>query len=167
MFLVHGQMICIAMANIHFCRFNLLGSLAATASFARGSAEIFSALSVANDGSPIGDNFIVLISIGVLFVYGLINMAKVVVQGYINIFCALTQIVGCFVICIALIVAAGSKRNDPSFVFTTTNNSTGLEWGWTYIALIGFLTPLFSSTGYDAGAHMAEETRDPARAAPR
>jgi amino acid transporter len=36
-----------------------------------------------------------------------------------------------------------------------------------YICLIGLLMSLFSFCGYEAGAHMAEETRDARKAAPK
>jgi amino acid transporter len=53
-----------------------------------------------------------------------------------------------------------------SFVFTKYVNLSGFSAKW-YVFLIGFLMAQYTFTGYDASAHMSEETRNADLAAPR
>ena len=49
----------------------------------------------------------------------------------------------------------------------TFNNGTGLNIGAWYIVLIGLLLAQYTFTGYDASAHLTEETHRAARSGPR
>lgn len=58
-----------------------------------------------------------------------------------------------------------SERSSSKFVWTSYNNDSG----WSsqgYVILTGLLYSTFSFSGYEAGAHMAEETRNASKAAP-
>jgi len=63
-------------------------------------------------------------------------------------------------------LAMAPVRNTGAFVFTQWNNDTGIDNSG-YVCLIGLLTALFSFSGYEAGAHMAEETCDARKSAPK
>ena len=54
-------------------------------------------------------------------------------------------------------------------MFLETRNATGINGtvGVIYALLIGLLMAQYTITGFDASAHVAEETRDAARSAPR
>jgi amino acid transporter len=58
------------------------------------------------------------------------------------------------------------NHQSASFVFTEFVNNTGFSSS-IYVALIGLLLAQYTLTGYDASAHMTEETRDASRAGPR
>jgi amino acid transporter len=60
-------------------------------------------------------------------------------------------------------------HQSASFVFTHFVNDTGFHgWGSSvYVFFLGLLVAQYTFTGYDASAHMTEETRNPAIAGPR
>jgi amino acid transporter len=58
------------------------------------------------------------------------------------------------------------NHQSASFVFTEFVNNTGFQSSL-YVALIGLLLAQYTLTGYDASAHMTEETRDASTAGPR
>jgi len=60
-----------------------------------------------------------------------------------------------------------SHHQSASFVFGHFVNDTGLHVAPIYIVLIGLLLAQYTFTGYDASAHMTEETHDAARSGPR
>ena len=60
-----------------------------------------------------------------------------------------------------------SHHQSASFVFGHFYNGTGLVVPTFYIVLIGLLMAQYTFTGYDASAHMTEETREASTAGPR
>ncbi|CAF4055946.1 unnamed protein product [Rotaria sordida] len=54
------------------------------------------------------------------------------------------------------------QRATAKDVFTSVYNGTGFPFA--YVCCIGILSTIFSFSGYEAGAHMAEETRSARRA---
>jgi amino acid transporter len=70
-------------------------------------------------------------------------------------------------IIVAVLAFVPSHHQSAGFVFGHFYNGTGLTWGTFYIVLIGLLLAQYTFTGYDASAHMTEETRDAATAGPR
>jgi amino acid transporter len=59
-----------------------------------------------------------------------------------------------------------SKHASTTYVFTNIVNNTG--WHSTfYVLLLGLLLAQYTFTGYDASAHMTEETREASRSGPR
>jgi amino acid transporter len=75
------------------------------------------------------------------------------------------HIFGVAIIALVLIFAP-SHHASASFVFTKFINLSGFSSKW-YVFLLGFLMAQYTFTGYDASAHMSEETRAPDLAAPR
>ena len=65
-----------------------------------------------------------------------------------------------------MLVFAPSHHASASFVFTKFVNLSGFSSKF-YVFLIGLLMAQYTFTGYDASAHMSEETRNPDLAAPR
>ncbi|KAG2155825.1 amino acid transporter [Suillus bovinus] len=66
---------------------------------------------------------------------------------------------------ISLLVCAGDQRVSSIDAWTKFENNTG--WSnnvWAFI--LAFTSPMWSLTGYDSAAHIAEETAGAARAAP-
>ncbi|RJL32423.1 amino acid permease [Bailinhaonella thermotolerans] len=70
---------------------------------------------------------------------------------------------------IAILVFGPEKHQSLEFVFTGTNNNSGFSDGmfWIYILPLGFLLTQYTITGFDACAHVSEETRGAARSAAR
>jgi amino acid transporter len=62
---------------------------------------------------------------------------------------------------------AGAHHASATFVFTGLENLSGFHIGWWYILPVGLLMAQYTFTGYDASAHMTEETHNAARSGPR
>src|SRR5207245_2221822 len=77
----------------------------------------------------------------------------------------LCHILGVLII-VAVLAFVPSKHASASYVFSGIVNNTG--WHSTfYVLLLGLLLAQYTFTGYDASAHMTEETHDAARSGPR
>ena len=71
---------------------------------------------------------------------------------------------------IAILIIVPDEHQSLDFVFTEKFNNTGLFDGniggfsfWFYILPLGFLLTMYTQTGYDASAHISEETKGAAR----
>ena len=144
---------------------NFLGNVAGVASFASGFAQIVGAVVVLGSGNPLSVGNQVCISILILAVWSVLNVMRVNQQGYINNFATVFQILSCVVIVIALL-ASSNEHASAKFVFSTFNSDIGIENNG-YVTLVGLLTTLFTFVGYEAGGHVAEETRGARTAAPK
>ncbi len=62
-----------------------------------------------------------------------------------------------------------SSHQSAAFVFSHRINNSGFSehFYWFMILPLGFLLTMYTFTGYDASAHLSEETHDAERAAPR
>jgi amino acid transporter len=78
------------------------------------------------------------------------------------------HVIGVLVI-IVLLVAVPSHHQSFAFVFGHRINLSGFSHGmyWFYVLPLGFLLTMYTITGYDASAHISEETHDAAMAAPK
>src|SRR5438270_95632 len=70
---------------------------------------------------------------------------------------------------IVLLVFVPSHHQSFSFVFGHRINNSGFSHNmyWFYILPLGFLLTMYTITGYDASAHISEETHGAAMAAPK
>jgi amino acid transporter len=101
----------------------------------------------------------------VLVLHGLLNSFGVTVVSILNNVSVWWHIGGVLVI-VGVLAFAPAHHQSASYVFTTFVNNTG--WGSKiYVLLLGLLLAQYTFTGYDASAHMTEETRDAAVAGPR
>lgn len=100
----------------------------------------------------------------VLASHAIVNAVSVRAVAWLNDFSATVHIVGVVVIVAALLV--WGRAQPTSFLFHT--GFTTREDGSTTLGFLnGLVLSMFTFTGYDASAHLSEETHDPARAAPR
>jgi amino acid transporter len=78
------------------------------------------------------------------------------------------HVAGVAVILVILIVGP-SDHQSASFVFTETINNSGFGDGmfWFYVLPLGFLLTQYTITGFDASAHISEETHGAEEAAPK
>jgi amino acid transporter len=77
------------------------------------------------------------------------------------------HVLGVLIIVGVLIVVPDHHQSAGTVFSHTINNSGwGHSWLW-FVLLLGLLQAQYTYTGYDASAHMSEETRDASRAAAR
>lgn len=145
--------------------FNYLGNSAGDAAFAFSFAQQMNAAITVCGGTPYSQQETVGVSIAIIFVWSLCNIFRVDQVGFLNNWAAFSQ---CAVILILLcaVLAVPSRLATTEYVFTTYYNATGFN-NKSYVVCLGLLTSIFSFTGYEASAHMAEETTNSRIVAPR
>jgi amino acid permease (GABA permease) len=146
--------------------FNFLGQVAVTAGIDFGAAFFVHALlSLAFNLSTAHWVTIVIYAI-ILLVHGMLNQFGIRLVALLNDISVWWHILGVLII-VGVLAFAPSHHQSASFVFGHFYNGTGLSVPAFYIVLIGLLLAQYTFTGYDASAHMTEETRDAATAGPR
>src|SRR4051812_31768360 len=147
---------------------NVLGLVAVVASVDYGAATFGSALlnlwsvdlGVINfaDGASLGEIFAVFVVI--LAFHALVNIYSSHLVALFNNISVFVHVFGVAVI-IAVLVFVPDRHQDVKFVFGHTINNSGFSNGmfWWYVLPIGFLLTMYTQTGYDASAHVSEETR--------
>lgn len=145
--------------------FNLVGQFGITAGIDFGLAMFIAAFLAIHFGIPVTPAHDVEIFAIVLVLHAILNTFGVKVIALINDISVWWHVLGVLII-VALLVFIPSHHQSAKFVFTATYNGTG--WGsMVYVLLIGLLMAQYTFTGYDASAHMSEETKNAAIAAPR
>ncbi|HXM72960.1 MAG TPA: amino acid permease [Candidatus Dormibacteraeota bacterium] len=145
--------------------FNLLGQIGVTAGIDFGLALFADALLNALFNYPTTPIWIVVIYAVVLFLHGLLNTFGVGLVALLNDISVWWHLIGVAVIFVILFFVP-SHHQSASFVFTKFVNNTGFNIPF-YVFLIGLLLAQYTFTGYDASAHMTEETHNAAVAGPR
>jgi amino acid permease (GABA permease) len=148
--------------------FNFLGEVAVTAAIDFGAAittSAFLSLTFDMEVTPLRTFLIFLV---IIVVHGLLNTFGVNLVRVLSDVSAWWHLVGVAVI-VVLLAAIPDQHKPISEVFTEVHNATGFTFAGAgiYAVLIGLLMAQYTYTGYDASAHVAEETHDAARAAPR
>jgi amino acid transporter len=144
--------------------FNLVGQIAVTASIGFGCAIFMTSLLNLLWDYPNTYHWIYFLYLLIMLGAGLINMFKVPITAALNAFSAWWHMVGVVVIVLILIIVPDHHRS-VGYVFGQTINNTGFGGGTTsgivffYVFLTGLLMAQYTITGYDASAHMSEETR--------
>ena len=145
---------------------NFVGNTAADAFFSYTfAASVNSALVMAGH-EPLVKFHQILIAIAVTALWSLQNLLRIDKQGWINNFASFWQVASTISIVATLLLGCQGSESESSAsstatlnqVFFTFYNGTGFETNF-YVVLIGMLTTLYSFTGYEAAAHMSEETR--------
>jgi amino acid permease (GABA permease) len=152
--------------------FNLLGQVAVTAGIDFGLAFFINAFLHIAFAVPTDPPVTIAIYGVVLFLHGLLNTFGIRLVAFLNDVSVWWHVVGVAVIFIAMFIL--SPHHTPlDQVFTTFVNNTNLgdsavaPLPVAFVALIGLLNAQYTLTGYDASAHMSEETHDAATSAPR
>ncbi|KAI8907403.1 amino acid/polyamine transporter I [Gorgonomyces haynaldii] len=148
--------------------FNFLGNTAADCFFALTFAEFISYVLVLQGMDPLSIEVIVGISIGVSFVWALLNMLRVDQMGALNYIGAVWQVGSTLAVLIMLAVGCSGSSNlaTSEQVFFSTFNATGFE-NIGYVSLIGLLSALYCFTGYEASGHLGEETVGASKSVPK
>ncbi|MGW1563982.1 amino acid permease [Streptomyces sp. NPDC002144] len=144
---------------------NLLGLLGAIAGIDYGAATFAGAFAQMQWNIAPTDGTTMLIFGCILLLHGLLNSAGVRLVTVLNSISVWWQLGGVAVIVGALTIAP-AQHQSPSFVFTHFHNDTGFSHPF-YVALVGSLISGYTFCGYDASAHVAEETTDAQTSAPR
>jgi len=145
--------------------FNFLGQVAVTAGIDFGAAFFINALLNLQFGTPTYHWVTILIFAGVLLVHGMLNQFGVRLVALLNNVSVWWHILGVLVI-VSVLAIVPSHHQSAKFVFTSTFNSTGWHSIF-YVLLLGLLLAQYTFTGYDASAHMTEETHNASRSGPR
>ncbi|HEY2073653.1 MAG TPA: amino acid permease [Gaiellaceae bacterium] len=151
--------------------FNLIGQIGVTAAISYGAAIFWTALmnlwfpSVGTDTHTIFITFSAIMAAQLL-----LNLNGVRILATLNSISAWWHMVGVVVIVFVLAIVPNHHQSF-SFVFTKTLNASGFAGHnfstpvfW-FVFGIGLLMAQYTYTGYDASAHMSEETRQASRSA--
>jgi amino acid permease (GABA permease) len=145
--------------------FNFLGQVAVTAGIDFGAAFFLNAFLDLQFGFAATPPHTILLFGIILLLHGLLNTFGVKLVALLNDISVWWHVVGVVVIVGALVLLP-DHHQSASFVFGHFVNNTGWSSGF-YVALLGLLLAQYTLTGYDASAHMTEETHDAARSGPR
>lgn len=145
--------------------FNFLGQVAVTASIDFGAAQFLNAfLDLQGWFSATPGHTVMLFGL-ILLLHGTLNTFNVRLVALLSNVSVWWHVVGVLVI-VGVLAFAPSHHKSAGYVFGHFVNNTG--WGsGLYVGLLGLLLAQYTLTGYDASAHMTEETRDAARSGPR
>lgn len=148
--------------------FNLLGQVAVTAGIDFGAAFFTTAFLNLTVGLKASPGNVIAVYAVILFLHGLLNTFGVRLVALLNDVSVWWHILGVLVIVAALAIVP-DRHQSASFVFTHFENRTGWSGAGSgpYVFLLGLLVAQYTFTGYDASAHMTEETHDAARSGPR
>jgi amino acid transporter len=158
--------------------FNLIGQVAVTAGIDFGLSLFTQAFLNYLFGYPTDAPHTILIYAIVLIIHALLNTFGIRIVQILNDLSVWWHLVGVGAIVLVAVVLNQHTRTDLGTVFTSFVDRTGStpDSGWPgpmiggialYVALIGLLNAQYTLTGYDASAHMSEETHDAARSAPK
>jgi amino acid transporter len=155
---------------------NLVGLVAILASVAYGAAiylnTFIDLFSDSYAGSFLGGNYLYqqFFWFAVLMVLiTVVNIFSSHLLAVINNVSVWWHVFGALIVVLVLIFAPDSHQS-LSFVFTERINNSGIggDHGntfWFYVLPLGFLLTQYTITGYDASAHLSEETQGAANAA--
>jgi len=151
--------------------FNLIGQIAVTAAIDYGAATFWTALlNLWFPGISTTTHTIFVVFTIIVAIHLLLNLNGVRILALLNSISAWWHMIGVAVIVLVLI-AVPAHHQSVSFVFTKTINASGFSGSdfsspvfW-FVFGIGLLMAQYTYTGYDASAHMSEETRKASRAA--
>ncbi len=104
-----------------------------------------------------------------LFVHGMLNQFGIRLVALLNDVSVWWHIFGVLLIVATVTfgLKAGAHHESAKYVFTDMENLSGFKLGLWFILPIGLLMAQYTFTGYDASAHMTEETHSAARSGPR
>lgn len=155
------------------CRFNLLGQVAVTTGISFGLAGLISTTATVKSSYVPSAPRTVGIYAAILVSHGLVNTFGIQILRYLNNTSILLHSAGVTAIAIAVLAKAPTHQS-AKFVFSTFYDGTGAEGydGWSvraspaYVACCGALVAQYTQTGFDASAHLSEETRNASWSAP-
>lgn len=162
-----GQLVPVSLAPLasYTCGWaNFLGNAAGDAAFSYTWATFLSASIAISGGEVLSTQLLCLISIAVLLLWSFLNFFRIDTVGSFNHLAVFAHVGAIFFIIIACFTVA-SPLESTAWVFTEYVNDTGFESD-VYVVMMGLLTGVYCFTGFEASAHMAEETHGSRTSAP-
>ncbi|KAI9088567.1 hypothetical protein K1719_029681 [Acacia pycnantha] len=153
--------------------FNIVGQWAVTTSVDYSLAQLIQVIILLSTGGKNGGGYeaskYVVIGFhgGLLLLHAILNSLPISILSFFGQLAAIWNVVGVFLLMI-LIPCVATERASAKFVFThfNTDNGEGIN-SRVYIFLLGLLMSQYSLSGYDASAHMTEETKNADRNGPK
>jgi amino acid transporter len=151
--------------------FNLIGQIGVTAAIDYGAAIFWTSLmSLWFPSVDTGKHTVFLTFTVIVVAHLLLNLNGVRLLAAINSISAWWHMAGVVLIVLVLAIVP-DHHQSVGFVFTRTINESGFSGhnfsnpAFWFVFGIGLLMAQYTYTGYDASAHMSEETRKASRAA--
>jgi amino acid permease (GABA permease) len=147
---------------------NALGQMAITAGIDYGAATFIGAFAALQWNFVVTPHSVLGIFAAVLVLHGLLNTFGVRLVALLNRVSVWWHLIGVLVI-VAVLAIKPAHHQTVSFVFThfVNNSGFGFKGSGVYVAAVGLLLAGYTFTGYDASAHMTEETSSASVSAPR
>jgi amino acid transporter len=148
---------------------NLIGLLAVTASVAYGCAT-FIDLTVSTFSTSYADGYslsrVFWIFVAVLSIASVLNIFSGHLMAVMNNVSVWWHVAGAAAVVLILLLIPDNHQS-MSFVFTERINNSGYSESayWFLVLPLGFLLTQYTITGYDASAHLSEETQTASQAA--
>jgi amino acid transporter len=103
-----------------------------------------------------------------LAIHGLVNVFSSHLVSLFNNISVWWHVIGVAVI-VVILIAVPAHHASFSYVFGHRINNSGFNHSmyWWYVLPLGFLLTMYTITGYDASAHISEETHSAAESAPK
>ncbi|GAA6044206.1 hypothetical protein JCM8097_004672 [Rhodosporidiobolus ruineniae] len=152
--------------------FNLLGQAAVTTAICFGTSNLVVTLGALH-GFETTPARTLGVHTAIIVFSGLVNTFGIRLLGMLNRLSILCHSIGVFGLAVAVLAKAPTHRTAKE-VFATFIDMTSTDGSATwseraspaYTALTGILLTQYTITGFDASAHMSEETTDAGRSAP-
>uniref|UniRef100_A0A0D3ER21 Amino acid permease n=1 Tax=Oryza barthii TaxID=65489 RepID=A0A0D3ER21_9ORYZ len=152
--------------------FNIVGQWAVTTSVDFSLAQLIQVIILLSTGGNNGGGYmaskyvVIAFHAAILLSHAAINSLPITWLSFFGQFAAAWNMLGVFVLMIAVPTVA-TERASAKFVFThfNTENNAGIHSNF-YIFVLGLLMSQYTLTGYDASAHMTEETKNADRNGP-
>ncbi|MEN3311126.1 MAG: hypothetical protein V7645_455, partial [Actinomycetota bacterium] len=149
--------------------FNLIGQIAITAGIDYGAAIFTDALlNLLWPGTfHASPHEIIYVYACILGLHALMNIFSVRLVALLNDISVWWHVFGVLIV-VGFLAFKPDHHQSVGTVFSKTINNSGFshQWLW-FVLLLGLLQAQYTFTGYDASAHMSEETQDAGRAAAR
>ncbi|XP_038981582.1 amino-acid permease BAT1 homolog [Phoenix dactylifera] len=153
--------------------FNIVGQWAVTTSVDFSLAQLLQVIILLSTGGNNGGGYLaskyVVIGFhgGILLIHAIINSLSITWLSFFGQVAAIWNVLGAFVLMI-LIPTVATERASLDFVFShfNTENDSGIH-SKLYIFVLGLLLSQYSLIGYDASAHMTEETKNADKNGPK
>jgi len=148
---------------------NLIGLLAVTASVAYGAAT-FLDLTISTISSGYQDSYsltrVFIWFVVILVLAALANIFSGHLLAIVNNISVWWHVAGAAIVILVLVIVPKSHQSI-GFVFTDRINNSGFSSGfyWFLVLPLGFLLTQYTITGFDASAHLSEETQGAAEGA--
>lgn len=144
---------------------NLIGLVSVTASVGYGAASFLN-IALGSFFADYGTSFMggdyikqqFAIFVIIIAVVTLINIFSSQLLALVNNISVWWHVFGAALV-VGILIFVPEKHQTVNWVFTTQINQSGFSNYWFYVLPLGFLLTQYTITGFDASAHLSEETK--------